>query len=278
MYRSKYCFAGVRLELKSDAPLGKEGYYSLFSDDFDRADYSLRLIEADSLPTPCDNLIFKSDRQALYKGENELFYTVYYDTKTLSSDYGVCKVDNSEMYLTVPDGLREMVIFDALDLPSMLLHKGVGIVHSSFIEYGGQAILFVGDKQVGKSTQAALWEKYKDARVLNGDRAAVYFENRRLFADGIPFCGTSKICENKKLPVRAIVCPEKALDNRIKSISGIAAFLEILGKFSYNNLPENVEKMTDLVALISENIPIYKLSCTKDERAVECLYNALFGE
>ena len=95
------------------------------------------------------------------------------------------------------DVLRDVGIFEAIDLPSMLMKKGVGIIHCSFIEHNGKAILFVGDKQVGKSTQAALWNKYENTDTINGDRAAISYDNGIFYANGIPFCGTSKICKNK---------------------------------------------------------------------------------
>ena len=278
MHLNKYIFAGVKLELKSEKPLVKEERYPLFCADFEEADYSLSITTTDNLPSPCGVIAMKDKRHTLYRGERDLFYTVFYDTLKTFESFGVCKVDNSEMYISLPDGLREMVVFDGLDLPTMLLQKGVGIVHSSFIEYSGEAILFVGDKQVGKSTQAALWKEYKNAEIINGDRAAIYCENGIFYADGIPYCGTSGICVNKKLPIKAVVCLSKGSMNEVEKLDTFSAFLELIGKFTYNSMQENVEKMTDLVTNIAGNLPIYKYSCKKDESAVDFLYSRIYGE
>jgi hypothetical protein len=152
-------------------------------------------------------------------------------------------VNNTELYINYPGELREVTVFEGIDLPSMLLEKGIGILHCSFIEYEGNAILFVGDKQVGKSTQAALWENFRNADVINGDRAGIYYENGKFYAEGIPFCGTSKICKNKKLPLKALVCLSKGLRNEIKRLNAVEGVMKIIGKFTYTNTKEYIEKI-----------------------------------
>lgn len=160
----------------------------------------------------------------------------------------------------------------------MLLERDTEIIHCSFIEYNGKAILFVGDKQVGKSTQASLWNKYLNAEIVNGDRAAVYYENGMFYAEGIPFCGTSKICKNKKLPVKALVCLSIGNCNEIKQLSSMEAFMNIVGKFTYNSTAESVKRISSLASELVENLPVYAYSCLKDESAVTFLKDELWEE
>lgn len=42
------------------------------------------------------------------------------------------------------------------------------ILHSSYIVYQEQAILFSAPSGTGKSTQADLWKKYRDIEIING--------------------------------------------------------------------------------------------------------------
>lgn len=42
-------------------------------------------------------------------------------------------------------------------------------LHSSLISYQGNGILFLGPSGIGKTTQAELWSKYRDALIINGD-------------------------------------------------------------------------------------------------------------
>ncbi len=275
MVCNKYLFCGCSVELKSDEEIRPESEFSSFLSEGSSPDYSLKIIRTDSLPEKNGDLIFDSPRRKIYYDGDTMIYTSYYNASLGEYvEYG-CKVNDSELYINYPDALREVSVFESIDLPSMLLKRGIGIMHCSFIAYEGKAILFAGDKQIGKSTQAGLWEKYKDAEIINGDRAAVYCDDETIVADGIPFCGTSKICKNKKFPIKAIVCLSKGNENKIKKLSAIDGFMKILGKFTYTNTKEYVELISSLAALMAEKLPIYDYSCLKDESAVDFLYNKL---
>ena len=50
---------------------------------------------------------------------------------------------------------------------------GGAILHSSFIEVGGKAVLFTAPSGTGKSTQAGLWRENRGAVVINGDRSVL---------------------------------------------------------------------------------------------------------
>ena len=186
-------------------------------------------------------------------------------------DYA-CRVNNDSLYISFYKETNEFLVFEGMRLPELLLSKGVGILHCSFIEVEGQAILFAGDKQVGKSTQAGLWEKHGGATVINGDRAGLFIKDGRVMAGGVPYCGTSGICKNKLLPLKAIVCPSKGTENKLQKISPMEAFMFLLGKFAYNTWDmANVNTITDLLSSIVESVPVYSYSCLKDESAVKYL-------
>jgi hypothetical protein len=272
---SKYLFCGCSLEIKSDEKIQPEAEFSTFLSDFTQADYSIRVLKTDNLPEEQGEMIFKSDRRKMYSDNDIQLYTAYYNTKLRKYVDYACKINDSELYINYPDVLREVTIFECIDLPSMLLKRGIGIIHCSFIEYNGSAILFVGDKQVGKSTQAGLWEKHKNAEIINGDRAAVYFTDGKFYADGIPFCGTSKICKNKKVPIKALVCLSKGSHNEIKKLSTVDGFMRIFGKFTYHNTREYVEMVSSLAADMANKLPIFDYSCLKDESAVDFLISEL---
>ena len=64
--------------------------------------------------------------------------------------------------------LTSFVVSEIIDLPRLLLRRGSVFLHASYILYGGQAILFTAPKQTGKSTQAALWQRFAGAEIVNG--------------------------------------------------------------------------------------------------------------
>lgn len=275
MQCNKYLFCGCSVEIKCDEKILPEAEFSSFLSTYPSADYSIKIIRTDSLPEKSGEEIFVSDRRNIYYDGNVKTYSSYYNVPLCRYVDFACKINNTELYINYPGDLREVTVFESIDLPSMLLEKGIGILHCSFIEYEGSAILFVGDKQVGKSTQAALWKKHRNADVINGDRAGVFCENGIFFAEGIPFCGTSKICKNKKLPIKALVCLSKGPRNELRRLSIMEGVMRIIGKFTYTNTREYVEKIAAIAEKIAQQLPIYGYSCLKDESAVDVLYNEL---
>ncbi len=274
--KNKYIFCGCKLELICDEPVAEESTFSLFGGDFSAADYSVTVKRVNSLPPQSGMPVYSSPRRKLFVDGRRNEYTAYYDiTEKKYIDFA-CKTDDSVLYISYPGILREVTVFDGLNLPDMLLRKNIGILHCSFIEYDGKAILFTGRKQIGKSTQAALWEKYNNAQIINGDRAAIFCENGRIYACGIPFCGTSGICKNKKLPLNAVICLSQGRANSAQRISGVRAYTEILSGFTYNCQDTAAsDTVSDLTEKIVKEIPVYAYSCLKDESAAEYLKNLL---
>ena len=278
MQSRKYIFCGHSFEIKSEETIQPEAEFSKFLSDFSKADYNIEVICTDSLPPEDGELIFSSNRRKIFYGENKKTYTAYFDGESHQYVNFACNVDNSKLYINYPDELRELTIFEGLDLPSILLEKNIGIIHCSFVEYKDKAILFVGNKQVGKSTQASLWNQYLNAEIINGDRAAVYLENGTFYAEGIPFCGTSKICKKKKLPIKALVCLSIGNSNELKRLSSMEAFMNVLGKFTYHSTKESVETVSSLASKMAENLPVYAYSCLKDESAVTFLKDEIWDD
>lgn len=163
-----------------------------------------------------------------------------------------------------------------LRLPSLLLKRNEVFLHSSFIEKDGEAILFTAKCQTGKSTQAALWEKHRGAYIVNGDRALIRKENGVWLACGSPYCGTSKICHNRTLPIRAIVILSKAKENMVRRAGVSEAFSSMLEGCSFDtSCMSEVDTVTRIAVDLITSVPFYTLACTPDVQAVDELEKVL---
>ena len=145
----------------------------------------------------------------------------------------------------------------------------------SYVAHQGWGILFTAPSQTGKSTQASLWEKHRGARVLNGDKAAVRLGERPM-VHGMPFSGTSGICENVSMPLGCIVVLSQAKENTVRRL-GAQEALSLLSPnvFSDQLISEEWQKTLLLLLDFMAAVPIYALACTPDVRAVEELEAAM---
>ena len=129
-----------------------------------------------------------------------------------TSGYYACyrEISSGKADIWVTKLVRELMPSDtvygslfALDR-RMIEHGGL-ILHCAYIEYNGRGILFSAPSGVGKSTQASLWEKYRNSVTVNGDRALLRKKEGKWLACAWPVCGSSQICKRVDVPVHAIV-------------------------------------------------------------------------
>ena len=142
--------------MKSDDPIEKEREFSAFLSEYSDADYSIRIIRTDELPPKIGEAVYLSDRRKVYYDGRTKLYTAYFNTKEYKYIDYACKIDNSELYIKSTDRFGEITVFDSLNLPAILIEKGIGILHCSFIEYKGYAILFSGIPKLFQISAASL--------------------------------------------------------------------------------------------------------------------------
>lgn len=126
-----------------------------------------------------------------------------------------------------PGNIGIKPVLNALEAEHLVTEQNGCIFHCSFIRWNGKAVLFTAPSQTGKSTQAELWHLHRDARIINGDRAAVGLVNGVPMAQAIPFAGSSQYCVNRSVPLKAIVCLGQAKENRIMPLTGASAFRRV---------------------------------------------------
>lgn len=167
-------------------------------------------------------------------------------------------------------------ILNAIGAEHLIAREGGFIFHCAYIDVGGKAVLFTAPSGTGKSTQADLWNKYRAAEIINGDRAAVRQVDGKMFAHGIPFAGSSQYCKNRSLPIAAVVYLSQAPQNNLRQIGGYEAFRRIWEGVSVNTWDKtDIEMVSDAVQTLATQVPIFHLSCTPDESAVLTLETAL---
>lgn len=236
-------------------------------------DYEVRLQE---YIEPVDGEMIHSDKGREYYGEHDqrVWVMKHNTTKEIVMlNRKLSEKAHEVLFLDkYPKAWGEAMVLKIMDLPEQIIHYQGIFIHASFVVWNGQAILFCGRKQIGKSTQANLWCKENNAMIANGDRAILRILNGKWHACGSPYCGTSNICENVNVPVRGIVILEQGTENIVQEAGVREAMISLLKNCSYNTWDrEQMETVLNLMGQISRDVPFVKLSCLPDKSAVIAL-------
>lgn len=205
-------------------------------------------------------------------GEKEGFLSV---SRTL--------VDGSVLVEYLPEAKKHLGntenVFFHIAMEEQLLRHGRWILHASCVKTPLGAVLFVGPSGIGKTTQADLWERYKDSKVLNGDRTIIYRKNSVWYAAGSPYAGSSKRYVNESAPICGVVLLEQGTENHICLISPGKAFCGLYPHLTVNDWnPWYVETIVDQLELFTREQPVFHFACTPDETAVDMLWRKLTEE
>lgn len=150
--------------------------------------------------------------------------------------------------------------------------------HSSLIKINNGGLMFLGPSGIGKTTQAELWNKYRDALIINGDVVFVQETENAFLGWGTPWHGSSPYCENTSVPVHAMIVLKQAPENSIRELSGFEKVTAVSNSVFYPQWLENgMELCLETLDHLLSSVPVYELSCRPDEDAVRITEEAVFG-
>lgn len=277
MNTERFTFGGVTLEVRGqDAWTVSKASARFHAEDGAETNHVIS-VEYSPTPPPVPGHAVKSGPVSRWREGDALHTLRVYGAAQFS--YAVRTQGQTRLILG--EGYRSTMysqaILESADMFDILAGFGQLVLHSSFVlTQSGAAVLFSGPSGIGKSTQAALWQQYAGADIINGDRTLIRTDD--LTANGVFYSGTSGICKNASAPIRAIVLLDKADENTLRRAGAKEAFAAVLSQCSYYQWDaESAINMTDLVAGLVRRADVYRLSCRADEGAVRLLQNELFG-
>ena len=213
-----------------------------------------------------DNTLIK--RTAMQEGDSRCMWTFMDIT-----DFSRADVYVPSTWVDYP-GVANAFMFE-----KMLLKHGAIMLHCSLIEYNNLGIAFTAPSQTGKSTQAQLWQDYRGAEQINGDRAILRVFEDGVYAYGSPWAGSSAVYVNRKIKLEAIVALSQAKQNTAVRLG----FTEALQYFLMGtSLPAWDEDLLNAglsaIEKALSGVKLVHLACTPDERAVAALEDYLFPD
>ena len=271
--------------LRISAPEGQlftdPGMLAPFLTDSDRVDREVICAVADSFPEPPEDCLFHDASRWVYlDGDSVISYMGAVENAPDIADIWACRNGKSteirfkrEIH---GDCILSGSLLYGLEAECLIVRNRGFLFHCSYIEYEGGAILFTAPSGTGKSTQAELWRRCRNAKVINGDRAAVRQGEHGFEAWGVPFSGSSGISHRSRLPLRAIVYLSQAPETEIRPLNGVQAFRKLWEGCSLHTWDrEDVAICSETVMKAAQQVPVFHLSCTPDETAVLALEQTL---
>lgn len=267
----------VVFELKSESAIADSTMFNSFKTNSQKADVVIKILNNKSIEIK-GRLIGSYSNKEIYEYNGKKHLYSFYPECGSRKIYYACSYIEKNLIIIEVDferNIYDSMLFDAFDFPDILIKNNSFLFHCSFISISGKAILFSGKSGCGKSTQADLWKKYKNAEIINGDRAVLKLKGKKLFAYGTPYCGSSKISVNKSAEVAAIIFPEHSAENSIEKLNySFDAVPLLLSQLTFEN-NENTLNVLMLSEKIFNYIPMFKQSCVPDRTAVETADAAL---
>lgn len=185
----------------------------------------------------------------------------------------VCTIREAP-FLSAPDSIGR--VMRALPLREILLRFQTVLLHASQVSYKNKGILFTAPSGSGKTTQARLWEQYKEAEIICNDRVLIRKCLDRYQTYGFPLDGSQPIHKNKSCELGAIVLLEQGKENHIQRLpvsSAVSRLMEqtVLDEWNAASRERTLLFWVDMVV----TVPVYLLTCTPDVHAVETLREQL---
>ena len=260
MNTERFTFGGVTLEVRGqDAWTVSKASARFHAEDGAETNHVIS-VEYSPTPPPVPDHAVKNGPVSRWREGDALHTLRVYGARQFS--YAVRT--QGQTRLVFGEGYRSTMysqaILESADMFDILAGYGQLVLHSSYVlTQSGAAVLFSGPSGIGKSTQAALWQQYAGADIINGDRTLIR-------------------TDDLTAPIRAIVLLDKADENTLRRAGAKEAFAAVLSQCSYYQWDaESAINMTDLVAGLVRRADVYRLSCRADEEAVRLLQNELFG-
>lgn len=247
-----------------------------------------------------DEIAEKEWKKFLVPFISKSYITISAKQNSYEKNYGITKLDLNENFQTfLLINNKDIVLvskdWKTVEIVQMDTASSVSIIllqvfythavrhhmiqfHSSLIDYRGHGLMFLGPSGIGKTTQAELWNQYRDALIINGDIVFVQETDKSFLGWGTPWHGSSPYCENTNVPVEALIVLKQTPENSIRKLEGFEKVTAVSNSVFYPRWLENgMELCLETLDHLLSKIPVYELSCRPDEEAVELTEKTIFG-
>jgi len=285
----RYKIADQVLEINYEPQYEYEDMGCFHTDDTRTADLSIDFCSAQKIDHPDTAPLISSFYIRIFSENNTYISTYMIPPDLIKSVYDLrsnraiiyltqdaekkCEAYNSSLTSARETriSVKEAIFYAIRDL--FLIHiqqKGILAVHSSSIIYDDKAYLFSASSGTGKTTHTNFWVEHFGAQILDGDVTAVCMENGEAIAYGLPWCGTSKKFQNRRVPLGGIIFVTRSCHNTISRLSPFESIIRLSARcFTPTWTPELADRNIEIATQLVPNILTAVLGCLPELNAAE---------
>lgn len=284
LYRYDLSVAGLGLRFESDRPIGMEDRFRPFLRPNESPELTLHFTEVDRLPELPEELIHEDVCYRIHPDGRGGFLRSFFDAPRDLTPYALARREGDACTVAYLEKGAQCIssmgrAFFHLGMEEQLLRHGRLCLHASCIRTEAGGILFSGPSGIGKSTQAGLWCRFRDAQQINGDRPILSKDDGGWLAWGSPYAGSSRCYVNESCPVSAIVMLRQGPQCTLRRLRTAEAFRAVWSGLTMHSWdPAQARHATDLALELIAAVPVFEFTCTPDEEAVRHLEQALREE
>ncbi|MGM9636838.1 MAG: hypothetical protein ACI3YK_02515 [Eubacteriales bacterium] len=152
------------------------------------------------------------------------------------------------------------------------------LMHASVVEKDGFAYAFTAPSGTGKSTHARIWrENLTGVTPVNDDKPILRILDGKVYACGTPWCGKHNLSENRVVPLKGICILGRGEQNVIRPVNPADEIPSILTQIYRPKDAGLLSKTVDLLNIVLDKVPIWRLACNMEPEAAFVCYNAMSG-
>ncbi len=151
------------------------------------------------------------------------------------------------------------------------------LFHGSALAVDGQGYLFTAKSGTGKSTHTRYWREVFGSRavMVNDDKPFLRIMENEVLLCGAPWSGKHGLDENISVPLKGICILQRGSENAICPIPAAEALPRLLHETIAPLAPGKEERFQELVTLLAETVPLWRMDCTKDPQAAKIAWEAM---
>ena len=208
----------------------------------------------------------------VWEGEKEAISCVEYDD---TFSHVSCRIQE-RLLPVAPKSLGEILRY--FPMRAILQQFLVLFFHAAQITYQETGILFAGPSGAGKTTQAKLWERFRNARIICNDRTLLRKQDGNWYSYGYPMDGSQPVRSGEVHVAGCIVLVKQSQNGKssIERMRAGKAMAQLMPQLVIDRWSENARNQAaENLFLLLKEMPVYQLTATMDEQAVACLEKIL---